>query len=69
MEPMLMPEIDLDSATVEEVRVRDWQVEQLLYLGLPTAAAETVAGLVDWHELTDLVRRGCSSELALEIAR
>ena len=31
--------------------------------------AETFAGLVDWHEVAGLVGRGCSPELALEIAR
>ena len=38
-------------------------------LGSPSACAETFADRVDWHALADLVERGCSVELALEIVR
>ena len=38
-------------------------------LGLRRILAEAVADLVDWHEISYLVERGCSPELALEIVR
>jgi hypothetical protein len=38
-------------------------------LGLPYILAETFADLVDWHAVADLVERGCSLSLALEIVR
>ena len=46
-----------------------WRAEQLLRLGLPRTLAETFADLVDWHAFADLVERGCSPLLALEIVR
>jgi hypothetical protein len=36
---------------------------------LSRIVAETFADLVDWHALAELVERGCSPELALEIVR
>ena len=73
MEPMLMPEIeidaDLDSRTDEELLVHAWRAEQLRELGLAARIAERFADVVDWHELAALVERGCSAELALEIVR
>jgi hypothetical protein len=70
MEPILISDTDLanDSAD-EELLVHAWRAEQLRRLGLPRILAETFAGLVDWHEIEALVARGCSPELALEIAR
>jgi hypothetical protein len=35
----------------------------------PSVAPKTFADLVDWHALADLVDRGCSPRLALEIVR
>jgi hypothetical protein len=53
----------------EEQRVHEWRAEQLEKLGLSTVIANAFAALVDWHEVARLVRKGCSPELALEIAR
>lgn len=69
MEPITMTATDLDHWNDEELLVREWRTEQLRGLGIPTALAERFAGLVDWHEIAELVGRGCSPELALEIAR
>jgi hypothetical protein len=69
MEPILKPTDDLDSDLDEEFLVRAWRMEQLSRLGLPRSLAETFADLVDWHALANLVERGCSPELALEIVR
>lgn len=49
--------------------VRAWRAQQLGRLGLPWIVAEAVADRVDWHALADLVDRGCSPALALEIVR
>jgi hypothetical protein len=53
----------------EDRRVRAWRAEQLQGLGLSWLVAERFAPLVDWHEVAALVARGCTPELALEIAR
>jgi hypothetical protein len=47
----------------------DWRVEQLRRLGFPAGLAERFALLVDWHEIAELVARGCPPNLALEIVR
>jgi hypothetical protein len=67
MEPILMPTIDLDDD--EDVVVHEWRAEQLRRLGVHRTFADAFAGLVDWYEIADLVARGCSPELALEIVR
>jgi hypothetical protein len=59
----------LDDDADEELRVRAWRTEQLRRLGLPRIIAERFAGLVDWHAVAELVERGCSPELAVEIVR
>jgi hypothetical protein len=69
MEPITMTEVDFDETTDEELLVHEWRTAQLRRLGIPSALAERFAGLVDWHEIAELVERGCSPELALEIAR
>jgi hypothetical protein len=69
MEPMLMPTVDLDDGSDEEVLVHAWRAEQLRRLGLPRTLAHVYADLVDWHEISDLVERGCAPGLALEIVR
>ncbi len=58
---------DIDSRADETVHA--WRSEQLRRLGLTRLCAETVADGVDWHELAELIERGCSVELALEIVR
>ncbi len=53
--------------TDEEIRVHEWQAEQLRRVGLSRLLAESFAGRIDWHDLATLVARGCSPELALDI--
>ena len=69
MEPMLMSDLDLEEHNEDELLVQEWSVTQLRRLGLPRALAEAFAGRVDWHDVADLVERGCPPALALEIAR
>jgi hypothetical protein len=70
MEPILISDTELvEDTTDEELLIQAWRAEQLQRLGLSRTLAETFAGLVDWHEIAALVARGCSPELALEIAR
>jgi class 3 adenylate cyclase len=69
MEPTLTFTDELDSGPDEKLLVRAWRTEQLGRLGLSRILAETFADLVDLHALAELVERGCSPELALEIVR
>jgi len=69
MESTLTSTVDLDDGSDEEILVHEWRTEQLRRLGLPRALADRFAGLVDWHQIADLVERGCAPDLALEIAR
>jgi hypothetical protein len=67
MEPLVMPTTEVDE-TDEDLLVHSWRVEQLRAVGLTQLLAEIFADLVDWHEVATLVERGCTPELALEIA-
>jgi hypothetical protein len=70
MEPILIPTTELEDEGIdEEVLVHEWRVEQLQRIGISRALSEVYAGLVDWHQIADLVANGCSPELALEIVR
>jgi hypothetical protein len=70
MEPIVHSDAELaDDRTDGELMILSWQAEQLRRLGLSHIVAETFAGLVDWHEIAELVGRGCPPELALEIVR
>jgi hypothetical protein len=53
----------------EDIAVAEWQAEQLEGLGIPRRLARKFAEVVDWHDVAQLVDRGCPPELALEIAR
>ena len=53
----------------ENIRVHAWRTEQLGKLGISTVTAEAIADEVDWHEVARLVEKGCSPNLALDIAR
>ena len=66
---MLDFDIELDAHAGENVRVHAWRAEQLHRLGLPRPLANALASKLDWHQLADLIDRGCPWELALEIAR
>jgi hypothetical protein len=70
MEPILISHAELVEETPDEdLLIHDWRAEQLQRLGLPRTLAETFAEVVDWHDVADLMARGCSLGLALEIAR
>jgi hypothetical protein len=70
MEPIMISDAELvEDSSDEELLIHAWRVEQLQRLGLPHILAETFAELVDWHEIADLIARGCTPGLALEIAR
>jgi hypothetical protein len=69
MEPMPLPVEVVDPSVRERRRVHAWRTEQLLRLGLSHILAETFADRVDWHAFAELIERGCSPELALEIVR
>jgi hypothetical protein len=69
MESIVTPTEGLDRGDREALAVRAWRTEQLRRLGLPYMLAETFADLVDWHAVADLVERGCSLGLALDIVR
>jgi hypothetical protein len=67
-------EVDIESAaaferTAEAQLVHEWRTEQLEILGLSRVVAETFASQVDWHQVAELVKRGCPADLALEILR
>jgi FAD/FMN-containing dehydrogenase len=53
----------------EVANVRRWNVERLIYdIGVDVdAAILTAEAGVDWHDVDDLVRRGCPVDRALEI--
>ena len=69
MDPIQMAADDREEETEETRLVRAWRTEQLRRLGLHRIIAEAFADRIDWHALAELVERGCSPELALEIVR
>ena len=70
MEPTMIATTELvEERSDEELLIHTWRVEQLERLGLPRVLAEAFPELVDWHEIDELVARGCPAELALEIMR
>ena len=66
MRPVLVTEAEREQ---QDVAVWEWQAQQLHRLGLSWLTACTFAQLADWHEVAELVERGCPAELALEIVR
>jgi hypothetical protein len=69
MEPIVTSETELVEDRADDGLLHAWRAEQLRHLGFPRAFAETFAGIVDWHEIADLIASGCPPELALEIVR
>jgi hypothetical protein len=70
MELMAVTQQDEDDVRRdEELAIRQWRAHQLQRLGVSRLLAFTFAALVDWHDVAELVDRGCSPELALEIVR
>ncbi len=59
----------LEAIDDDDVLVHEWRVRQLTGLGIPWSLAQAVAGHVDWHQVAELVRRGCPPRLALRIVR
>lgn len=59
----------VESPRSEELLIQSWRAEQLQRLGLSNLLSELFAGLVDWHEIAELVARGCPPLLAVEIVR
>jgi hypothetical protein len=53
----------------DDLLVREWRTLQLQRLGLSQLLAGRFAEAVDWHEVAELVERGCPPELALRILR
>jgi hypothetical protein len=66
-EPTSIPELWSKGSAGEDLIVDAWRVEQLRRLGLSRLLAMALAAEVDWHELADLLGRGCPLDLALEI--
>jgi hypothetical protein len=52
----------------DDLLVHDWRVSQLARLGIPRPLAEVHADHVDWHQIAQLVKRGCPVRLAIRIA-
>jgi hypothetical protein len=44
-------------------------VSQLTRLGIPRPLAEAYADHLDWHQIAELLQRGCPPRLALRIVR
>jgi hypothetical protein len=66
-EPTSISELGSEGRVGEDVIVDAWRVEQLRRLGLSRLLAVALAADIDWHELADLLGRGCPLDLALEI--
>jgi hypothetical protein len=63
-------ELELERWRFEElVLIHEWRAAQLRRLGVDPARAEELAELVDWHDVAQLVVRGCPVALAAEIVR
>jgi hypothetical protein len=69
MNPILRSDAELHESPNDDALIHAWHVEQLQRLGLPRLLAVKFAERVDWHDLAELVARGCPPELALEIVR
>lgn len=67
--PMSANPVGFEPGRNEDLLVRDWRALQLQRLGLSWLLARRFADVVDWHEVAELVERGCTPELALRIVR
>ena len=43
----------------DESPVHNWRVSRLERLGVPGPLAEIYADCIDWHQIAQLMRRGC----------
>ena len=53
----------------DDLLVHEWRVAQLTRLRIPWPLAQSAADHVDWHQVAELVHRGCPPQLALQIVR
>ena len=60
---------DHEAVDQDQGRVHGWRVSQLMRFGIPGPLAEVYADHLDWHQIAQLVRRGCPPLLALRIVR
>ena len=58
-----------EAAEDEGLLVHDWRVARLAQFGIPQSLAEVYADHIDWHQVAQLVQRGCPLRLALRIVR
>jgi hypothetical protein len=52
----------------DDLLVHNWRVSQLARLGIPGPLAEAYADRLDWHQIAQLIQRGCPVRLAIRIA-
>jgi hypothetical protein len=52
----------------DDLLVHSWRAARLIRLGLPHPLAEVYADRLDWHQIAQLVQRGCPVRLAIRIA-
>ncbi len=64
-----MSAAELTRTETERERITRWRTEELERAGFERAAASLIAARldVDLHHATDLLRAGCSPDLALQI--
>jgi hypothetical protein len=64
-----MPTAETNVRPTEQELVEQWRAEELERAGYPTAAAAELATRsdVDLHRAAELLQRGCTPELALQI--
>jgi len=64
-----MAAAELTKTETEQQRITRWRTEELQRAGFDARAAQQLAARfdVDLHYATDLLRNGCSPELALQI--
>jgi hypothetical protein len=62
MEP---PPTGQEAVGHDESPVHTWRASPLERLGVPGPLAEIYADCIDWHQIAQLVRRGCPPGLAL----
>jgi hypothetical protein len=65
----MMPEIMPEAIEHARPLVHGWRAARLKHLGIPATLAEAYADRLDWHQVANLVRRGCPPLLALRIVR
>lgn len=64
-----MTAAEVQDPKTELSQVERWRADELERAGFDARAAATIAGRldIDLHRATDLIRNGCTPELALQI--